>query len=88
MLQRADRVLEAGGFRTHEFGDSVLIERGSEKYSSEVRRCEADVIFATKARTGRAVRAAYTSRFLRIASHVVQEPGRLSSAGRLVGCSS
>jgi len=86
VLQRADRVLEAGGFRTHEFGDSVLIERGSEKYSSEVRRCEADVIFATKARTGRAVRAAYTSRFLRTASHVVQEPGRLSPAGRLVGC--
>src|SRR5438132_7044973 len=26
-LRRADRQLEAGGYRTHEFGDSVLIER-------------------------------------------------------------
>jgi S-adenosylmethionine:tRNA ribosyltransferase-isomerase len=86
VLRRADRALDAGGFRTHEFGDSVLIERASEKYSSEVRRCRAEVIFATNARTGRGARAAYTSRFLR-AADVVQEPGRLSSAGRLVGCS-
>lgn len=27
LLQRIDRSLEAGGYRTHEFGDSVLIER-------------------------------------------------------------
>jgi S-adenosylmethionine:tRNA ribosyltransferase-isomerase len=27
-LQRADRALERHGYRTHEFGDSVLIERG------------------------------------------------------------
>ncbi len=87
VLRRADRVLEDGGFRTHEFGDSVLIERGSENYSSEARRCEADAIFATNARTGRAVGGAYTSRFLRTAANVVQEPGRLSPAGRLVGCS-
>jgi S-adenosylmethionine:tRNA ribosyltransferase-isomerase len=86
ILRRADRALNAGGFRTHEFGDSVLIERGSERYSSETLRCEADVIFDANARTGRAVRSPYTSRFLR-AAHVVQEPGRLSSAGRLVGCS-
>jgi len=26
-LRRADRELETGGYRTHEFGDSVLIER-------------------------------------------------------------
>jgi S-adenosylmethionine:tRNA ribosyltransferase-isomerase len=84
VLRRADRALDGGGFRTHEFGDSVLIERASERYSSEVRRCEADVIFAANARTGRAVRSPYTSRFLR--AHVVQEPGRLSPAGRLVGC--
>jgi S-adenosylmethionine:tRNA ribosyltransferase-isomerase len=87
VLRRADRTLDAGGFRTHEFGDSVLIERASEKYSSEVRRCEADVIFAANARTGREARTAYTSRFLRAAADVVQEPGRLSPAGRLVGCS-
>jgi S-adenosylmethionine:tRNA ribosyltransferase-isomerase len=87
VLRRADRALDGGGFRTHEFGDSVLIERASERYSSEVRHCEADAIFATNARTGRAVRSPYTSRFLRAAADVVQEPGRLSSAGRLVGCS-
>jgi S-adenosylmethionine:tRNA-ribosyltransferase-isomerase (queuine synthetase) len=86
VLRRADRVLDADGFRTHEFGDSVLIERGSARYSSEIRRCEADVILAGNARTGRAVRSPYTSRLLR-AAHVVQEPDRLSSAGRLVGCS-
>lgn len=86
VLRRADRLLDAAGFRTHEFGDSVLIERASEKYSSEVRPCEADVIFSVNARTGRAGRSPYTSRFLR-AAHVVQEPGRLPSAGRLVGCS-
>lgn len=66
-LRRADRALDAGGFRTHEFGDSVLI-------------------FAANARTGRSAPSPYTSRFLR-AAYVVQEPGRLSSAGRLVGCS-
>ena len=27
LLQRVDQALEAGGYRTHEFGDSVLIER-------------------------------------------------------------
>jgi S-adenosylmethionine:tRNA ribosyltransferase-isomerase len=66
-LRRADRALRDGGFRTHEFGDSVLI-------------------FAANARTGRGARSPYTSRFLR-APDVVQEPGRLSPAGRLVGCS-
>ena len=66
-LSRADRALDEGGFRTHEFGDSVLI-------------------FAANARTGRGARSPYTSRFLR-APDVVQEPGRLSPAGRLVGCS-
>jgi S-adenosylmethionine:tRNA ribosyltransferase-isomerase len=91
ILRRADRVLEAGGFRTHEFGDSVLIERASQKYSSDVRRCEAEVpsdkMFSMNARTGRRAPSAYTSRFSRTPANVVQEPGRLSSAGRLVGCS-
>jgi S-adenosylmethionine:tRNA ribosyltransferase-isomerase len=86
ILGRADRALDANSFRTHEFGDSVLIERSSEKYSSEVRRCEAEAIFAANARTGRSRRSPYTSRFLR-APDVVQEPGGLSPAGRLVGCS-
>ena len=66
-LRRADRALDEGSFRTHEFGDSVLI-------------------FAANARTGRGARSPYTSRFLR-APDVVQEPDRLSPAGRLVGCS-
>jgi S-adenosylmethionine:tRNA ribosyltransferase-isomerase len=86
VLRRADRALDAQGFRTHEFGDSVLIERASERYSSGIRRCEAEAIFAANARTGRGARSPYTSRFLR-AAHVVQEPDHLSSAGRLVGCS-
>lgn len=86
VLRRADRALDAQRFRTHEFGDSVLIERSSEKYSSQIRRCGADAIFAANARAGRAARSPYTSRFFR-AANVVQEPDRLSSAGRLVGCS-
>jgi S-adenosylmethionine:tRNA ribosyltransferase-isomerase len=86
VLRRADRALDAGGFRTHEFGDSVLIERGSDRYSREIRRCDSADRFAANARAGRDARSAYTSRFLR-AAHVVQEPGCLSSAGRLVGCS-
>jgi S-adenosylmethionine:tRNA ribosyltransferase-isomerase len=65
-LSRADRALDEGAFRTHEFGDSVLI-------------------FAANARTGRDSCSPYTSRFLR-APDVLQEPGRLSPAGRLVGC--
>ncbi|HKU16859.1 MAG TPA: S-adenosylmethionine:tRNA ribosyltransferase-isomerase [Steroidobacteraceae bacterium] len=85
VLRRADRELDAGGFRTHEFGDSVLIERASENYSSEVRRCGAGDVAAAKSRTGREAGSPYTSRFLR-AAHVVQESGRLSPAGRLVGC--
>ena len=65
-LRRANQALDEGGFRMHEFGDSVLI-------------------FAANARTGRDARSPYTSRFLRVPD-VVQESGRLSSAGRLVGC--
>jgi S-adenosylmethionine:tRNA ribosyltransferase-isomerase len=85
VLRRADRALDKQNFRTHEFGDSVLIERGSEKYSSQIRRCEADAIFVANARTGRAARSPYTSRFFR-AADVVQKSDRLSSAGRVVGC--
>lgn len=32
-LARADRALQATGYRSHEFGDSVLIERDSRRYS-------------------------------------------------------
>jgi hypothetical protein len=52
-----------------------------------VRRCGSERSSAANARTGRGGRSPYTSRFLRAASDVVQEPGRLSPAGRLVGCS-
>jgi len=39
VLARADAALLANGYRTHEFGDSVLIERGTARQSSEgVRR--------------------------------------------------
>ena len=33
VLRRADRALQAVGYRSHEFGDSVLIERDSRRYS-------------------------------------------------------
>ncbi len=74
----------AGGFRTHEFGDSVLIERVATLFErSPTLRAED---FRGECKDWSSVRSPYTSRFLR-APDVVQESGRLSSAGRLVGCS-
>lgn len=37
VLRRADAVLNGAGYLTHEFGDSVLIERDSHRYSRAVR---------------------------------------------------
>jgi S-adenosylmethionine:tRNA ribosyltransferase-isomerase len=84
-LQCADQALERAGFATHEFGDSVLIERSTQKYSDEVEPCasledhdEMQVLVATAA--PRILRA-----FSRAPVHVVQESRRVSSARRL-GC--
>jgi S-adenosylmethionine:tRNA ribosyltransferase-isomerase len=38
LLQRIDRALESNGYRTHEFGDSVLIERPEKTPAREVPR--------------------------------------------------
>jgi S-adenosylmethionine:tRNA ribosyltransferase-isomerase len=84
-LQCAAQALERAGFATHEFGDSVLIERSTQKYSDEVEPCdshedrdEMQVLVATAA--PRILRA-----FSRAPVHVVQESRRVSSARRL-GC--
>lgn len=85
VLRRADSELDAGGFRTHEFGDSVLIERDSRKYSRALRSC--GTIGKFHEMQGLAGSAA--PRILRDFSHgpvhVVQESRRLSPARRLVG---
>jgi S-adenosylmethionine:tRNA ribosyltransferase-isomerase len=88
VLSEADRAMGAAGFASHEFGDSVLIERARVKYSARVatRGADSEAIFAPNASTGRAGGGAYTSATFRAdPAHVVQEPRRLPPAGRLVG---
>jgi S-adenosylmethionine:tRNA ribosyltransferase-isomerase len=43
LLQRVDNALETGGYRTHEFGDSVLIERANGRHPSHPRHTARDV---------------------------------------------
>lgn len=83
-LRRADDALESAGYRTHEFGDSVLIERDSRRYSTDTRRRIAAEDFPEmQGLVGRP-----TPRILRgfapAPAHVVQESHRLPPARRLV----
>jgi S-adenosylmethionine:tRNA ribosyltransferase-isomerase len=83
-LRRAVAVHDAAGFRTHEFGDSVLIERDRRKYSRAVRPAAA----SGKSTQKQALAGAAAPRILRAFSatplHVVQESHRLPPAQRLV----
>jgi S-adenosylmethionine:tRNA ribosyltransferase-isomerase len=86
-LRRADDALNSAGYRTHEFGDSVLIERDSRRYScvrAPKDQSRAAEIFPemqglVERRTPRILR-----RFAPASAHVVQESHRLSPARRLV----
>ena len=60
---RADEQLERAGFRTHEFGDSVLIERDTRHNSRGAGRCRRPGDLSRNASTGRRGRATYTPRF-------------------------
>jgi S-adenosylmethionine:tRNA ribosyltransferase-isomerase len=87
-LRRADDALNGAGYRTHEFGDSVLIERDSRRYACATRPPVAAEIFPemqglVERRTPRILR-----RFAPASAHVVQESHRLSPARRLVGLGS
>ena len=84
VLRRADEALNGAGYRTHEFGDSVLIERDSRRYSRGTgRRPSAEVFPEMQGLVGPAA-----PRILRgfppASAHVVQESHRLSPARRLV----
>ena len=43
-LARVDAALEAAGYRTHEFGDSVLIERCERCAAAAAMRCDAELV--------------------------------------------
>ena len=83
-LRRADDALNSAGYRTHEFGDSVLIERASRRYSRAVRPPAAAEVFPEmQGLVGRAT-PRILRRFAPASAHVVQESHRLSPARRLV----
>jgi S-adenosylmethionine:tRNA ribosyltransferase-isomerase len=83
-LRRADDALNSAGYRTHEFGDSVLIERASRRYSRATEGpMAAEVFTEMQGLVGRPA-----TRILRgfppASAHVVQESHRLSAARGLV----
>lgn len=83
-LRRADDALNSAGYRTHEFGDSVLIERDSRRYSRAARLPAAAQIFSEmQGLVGRPT-PRILRRFAPASAHVVQESHRLSPARRLV----
>jgi S-adenosylmethionine:tRNA ribosyltransferase-isomerase len=83
-LRRADDALNSDGYRTHEFGDSVLIERDSRRYSRARRPpVEAEVFPEMQGLVGRPA-PRILRRFAPASAYVVQESHRLSPARRLV----
>ncbi|MET0534387.1 MAG: S-adenosylmethionine:tRNA ribosyltransferase-isomerase, partial [Steroidobacter sp.] len=83
-LRRADDALNGAGYRTHEFGDSVLIERDSRRYSRGMRLpTPAENFSEMQGLVGRAT-PRILPRFAPASVHVVQESGHLSPARRLV----
>lgn len=83
-LRRADDALDGAGYRTHEFGDSVLIERDSHRYSHAARPpIAAEVFPEMQGLVGRPT-PRILRRFAPASAHVVQESHRLSPARRLV----
>lgn len=84
VLGRADDALNSAGYRTHEFGDSVLIERDSRRYSRAAgRRSAAPVLREMQGLVGPAT-ARILGGFPPAPVHVVQESDRLSSPRGLV----
>jgi S-adenosylmethionine:tRNA ribosyltransferase-isomerase len=83
-LRRADDALNSAGYRTHEFGDSVLIERDSRRYSRAMRPpVTAEFFPEMQGLVGRPA-PRILRRFAPASAHVVQESDRLSPARRLV----
>ena len=72
-LRRADDALESAGYRSHEFGDSVLIERDSRRYSRGLGRpIERQVFRENQGLVGRPA-TRILRRFAPAPAHVVQE---------------
>jgi S-adenosylmethionine:tRNA ribosyltransferase-isomerase len=83
-LRRADDALNSAGYRTHEFGDSVLIERDSHRYSRATGpQTAAEVFPEMQGLVGRPT-PRILRRFAPSSAHVVQESHHLSPARRLV----
>jgi len=83
-LSRADDALNGAGYRTHEFGDSVLIERDSRRYSCAARPPVEAEVFAKMQGLVERPTPRILRRFAPASAHVVQESHRLSPARRLV----
>lgn len=83
-LSRADDAMSSAGYRTHEFGDSVLIERDTRRYSSAAGcRIGAEVFPEMQGLVGRRPPRILRG-FAPAPTHVVQESHRLSPARGLV----
>lgn len=88
VLARADDALNGAGYRTHEFGDSVLIERDSRRYSRDlagrrVAKSSAENRPEMQGLVGPAAPRILDD-FPPASAHVVQESHRLSPARGLV----
>jgi len=87
VLDRADSALNSAGYRTHEFGDSVLIERDSRRYSRSLRRPATAENFPEMQGLVERSAARILHGFAPAPAYVVQESRRLPPACRLVGFS-
>jgi S-adenosylmethionine:tRNA ribosyltransferase-isomerase len=84
VLARADDALNSGGYRTHEFGDSVLIERDSRRYPRSPGRPAAAAVFPEMQGLVGPAEPRILRGFPPASAHVVQKSHCLSPARRLV----
>jgi S-adenosylmethionine:tRNA ribosyltransferase-isomerase len=83
VLRRADEAMNSAGYRSHEFGDSVLIERDSRRYSRGAEKPAAAAILSEmQGLVGRST-PRILRRFPLAPTYVVQESHRLPPACRL-----
>nr|WP_298716730.1 S-adenosylmethionine:tRNA ribosyltransferase-isomerase [uncultured Steroidobacter sp.] len=83
-LRRADDALRSAGYRSHEFGDSVLIERDTRRYSRQTAGAiEVEDFPEMQGLVGRPA-PRILRRFAPASAHVVQESHCLSPARGLV----
>jgi len=83
-LRRADDAMNSAGYRSHEFGDSVLIERDSHRYSRATPPLAMAEDFPEMQGLVERPGPRILRRFAPASAHVVQKSHRLSPARRLV----